>query len=292
MFVRKLLIVLLTTATVACTTPGEVRPLQQGQALPVKQQDVHDDLANRADQFHTELRRRGLIATDRQTNDYVRSIGASLIPASAAGEEISFFVLRNPTANASAVPNGNIYINLGLLSVLESRDQLAMILAHEIAHVTQRHHLKDYFNNRNIIVTAHIADLMLFGTNIAYLPAGISLAGFSRESELDADSQGLTYIHQAGYDSSRGVSAFEVFRSLPESAALKGSIFSSHPQNEALMLSTSTLIRPSRTMTNSHLQSNRSWRATARQGKPCTRPTWSVRKISANLRPPSVRSLT
>ena len=75
--------------------------------------------------------------------DYVNELGQSLVPKETpAGTLFSFRVLDNPEPNAFALPDGRIYINSGLLLFVQNEAQLAVVLGHEIAHVTERHYVE------------------------------------------------------------------------------------------------------------------------------------------------------
>src|SRR5690606_30961049 len=104
--------------------------------------------------------------------------------------------LKNPVANAMALPNGDIYFTIGLLVALNSDDQLAAVMAHEIGHVVAQHSLKTVREREGKKLTANIADIFLLGTGIAFLPAMSSLASFSRDQEKEADLFGLRTFAQ------------------------------------------------------------------------------------------------
>lgn len=131
-----------------------------------------------------------------------------------------------------ALPNGDIYVFSGLFAMVQNESQLASVMAHEIGHVIHQHGLKSAIELRNTIVTAHIADIFLFGTNLSYLSAGASLASFSREQEREADEVSLDYLANTDYDMSQSPEVFALFSSLPKSKSILGSIYSSHPDNE------------------------------------------------------------
>src|SRR3989454_9003975 len=77
-------------------------------------------------------------------DEYLAKIGDKLMPddvREAGGPGFRFGVLRDPTLNAFAMPNGRVYIHTGLLARLDNEAQLAMIVGHEMTHVTNRHAL-------------------------------------------------------------------------------------------------------------------------------------------------------
>jgi beta-barrel assembly-enhancing protease len=194
--------------------------------------DSEKKLIGQADAAHQELLQRGLLLNDAEASAYLDRIGKRLQPAIPQGPAIRYFILKDPAINAMAFPNGNIYLHVGLLAKLESEDQLALVLAHETAHVVQRHSYKGKLDRHNSVVAAHVADLLLAGTGIAYLPFALDIASFSREQEKEADLCGLEYMAGQGYDLEHSL---QVFDKLVEVKHAKGgsSVWASHPDLNA-----------------------------------------------------------
>ena len=108
------------------------------------------------------LERDGTVYHDEAMETYVNQVGRAMLPAGAAPERVlwEFRVVRDPQANAFALPNGSIYVTTGLISKLEDEDQLAGVLAHEMTHVTDRHAYlayRDYRRKSTIISIAAYA---------------------------------------------------------------------------------------------------------------------------------------
>lgn len=130
-------------------------------------------------------------------------------------------VVYSPTLNAFASPGGFVFIFTGLLIELENEAQLAGIMAHEIAHVTQRH-IASRINKNKILNLATVAGLLagaLAGGDsagaIVSTTAAISTAAqlnYSRLDENDADRFGLQYLIKTGYDPKGLAEAFEILR--------------------------------------------------------------------------------
>lgn len=194
-------------------------------AAPEEQQ-----LIASASAFERELAQRGLIFTEPRVRDHVAAVGARVAATVAAPPQpLRFHVLRDPTPNAFALPSGGIYVTLGLLARMENAAQLALVLAHEAAHITHHHALQKHQSRRRKIVAAHITDLVLMGTSIAYLPFVASIASYSREMETEADHTGLDYLIAAGYDGEAAVRLFAVLEEIPTTESVLGSIYASHP---------------------------------------------------------------
>lgn len=236
---------LLVLATSACVT-APVTPLtESGHAFG--QEEDEKKLIKRSDEADAELRRRGLVLQDAQIDDYVLGVARRLVPPEAAtAVTFRFRVARDPLVNAFALPNGSIYLNVGLLARLESEAQLAHVLAHEIAHVVQRHGLQGDRNRRATIVAANVADLFLFGTSIAYLPAIGSLAWHSREAESEADRIALEYMARAGYPLDGAEKMFKLLEQVKQKESFWGSVYSSHPDNKQRAEATHEIISSGR----------------------------------------------
>lgn len=221
-------------------SPSSVAPLtaaDNGYLGSEREQKLH----RQADQVHQQLLTRGLLVTDPALNDYLRKTGQRLLPPLPAGLDVQFFILKDASINAMALPNGHIYVNTGLIVRLQSEDQLAHVLAHEAVHVIHRHAYKGLLDRHNTHVAAHITDLMLFGTGLAYIPFSLELASFSRDQEREADLIAIDYVRAQGYDAHQGI---EVFDKLVEvkHAEDTGSVWNSHPDlNQRKQYSTQKL---------------------------------------------------
>jgi len=154
------------------------------------------------------------LVSDAALERYVRSVGERLAARSTRPEgPWQFLVVDTPEPNAFALPGGYVYVTRGLLALVNSDDELAGVLGHEIGHVTDRHGSKRL---GAAVVTAPISiatGLAGFAVSIvspmlgnlvagtgAVLTGGLVLAPFSREQEHRADQIGLGLAAAAGYD--------------------------------------------------------------------------------------------
>ena len=159
--------------------------------------------------------------------NYVNKIGRKIVNAVPPQPfKYHFYVIENDQYNAFASPAGHIFINSGLLAVMENEEQLAGILAHETAHVVCRHISQriERAKKMDILTLAGIvAGIFLglggSGTSASALTVGtmaanqsVSLA-YSRENERQADQIGLKYLLKAGYDGSGMIPVLEKIRS-------------------------------------------------------------------------------
>ena len=97
-------------------------------------------LWNQADKEEQELLKKNKPYDDPMLEEYLGKIGDRLLPdtvRAAGGPGFRFGVIRDPTLNAFAMPNGRIYIHTGMLAQVQNESQLATIVGHEMTHVTQ-----------------------------------------------------------------------------------------------------------------------------------------------------------
>jgi predicted Zn-dependent protease len=164
-----------------------------------------------------QLREQGQVLDDPETTEYLQSLGAR-IGAHASGENgqrFQFFVVRDPTINAFALPGGFIGVNHGLILTTTNEAQLASVLAHEIAHVTQRHiarRLQAQGRQSMAAAAAMLAALIIGATTGAsgdVMQGAIAMSqgmaaqqsiNFTRANEYEADRVGIGFLAAAGFD--------------------------------------------------------------------------------------------
>lgn len=231
-------------SAVACSTASSIKKIDLNQPLTDKYLKAESTLIEQADLLQNELIQRGLVLEKQQEYGFFYSIASQITPSKfKENKGINFNILKNPTANAFALPNGSVYVNEGLIAVLENEAQLAAVLAHELAHVTQRHGLKSHINRKNTVIAAHLANFALMGTDLIYFPALASLSSYSRRMEAEADHLSIAYLHKSGFPVGAGIETFKIFQSLPEHAAIRNSIYGTHPDNKARIEKIAELIK-------------------------------------------------
>lgn len=167
-----------------------------------------------------EARRDPSYLDDPEIRDYANTLGGRLVARSdAPRQEFEFFVIRDPQINAFALPGGFIGIHTGLLLAAQSESEVAGVLAHEIAHVTQRHiaRMIGQQSQSQLMSIAALAVAILAARSnsqvaeaaLAFGQAGVvqSQLNFTRENEREADRVGVQILEAAGFDS-RGMGMF------------------------------------------------------------------------------------
>jgi len=143
--------ILLSSLPVVGYTPRPIaRPAQAGakatETFKFGKTDL--DLLEQVNLLDERFDKEGLVYHNGELEAYLERVGQTVV-ADKNLENVSwkFHVLRDPTPNAFALPNGSIYINTGLLALLDTEAQLAGVLAHEVTHVSRRH---TYAQNRSM----------------------------------------------------------------------------------------------------------------------------------------------
>ena len=147
--------------------------------------------------------------------------------------EFKFHVAKNPTINAFAIPGGHIVIHSGLISLAETPEEIAGVLAHEIAHITLRHSLRQLVSSAGVYLTvqAVFGDIGGLLGVIAENSAFLLTQKFSRDHEREADDRGWSYLLQAKINP-QGMITF--FKKLDDERARSSSNGASNELEESL----------------------------------------------------------
>ena len=138
-------------------------------------------------------------------SEYVHSVAKNLFANEPAIlDKIQVYVTRYPSPNAYSLPDGSIFINVGLISLLENEAQLAFIIAHEYAHIAEKHSL-DEILKMNSIKDKEKNTLNPEGDVFRQLR-------FSRENEFESDAKALQYMAGSPYNSKESVNALKLLQ--------------------------------------------------------------------------------
>jgi len=147
--------------------------------------------------------------------EYVAAIGRRLVQRSSevrADISYRFQIVDMTEPNAFALPGGFVYVSRGLLVLLNSEDELASVVAHEIGHVTARHHLRHALMEAPLIPVRLATGIGSLATSIVSptlgrvvgavgrAPGSLYLASYSRDQEDEADAIGQRLVANAGWD--------------------------------------------------------------------------------------------
>jgi len=226
-----------------CATPEPVPLTASSSGYGVAKDERK--LIRQGNEMEEDLRKKGLVLQDPALQRYVDGVGARLIPPGMPRDiRFHFLIVREPTINAFSLSQGAICVHTGLLVRLDNEAQLALVLAHEIAHVVQRHHLKHVRRARRKIVAAKLTQLSIagIGSELIGLPYAASITGYGRETEQEADLGGLKLVAAAGYDVRDVPGLFARMNEMEEPGAIESFFYSDHPSNDARSLYTRRLI--------------------------------------------------
>ncbi|MFM1859353.1 MAG: hypothetical protein RL133_853 [Pseudomonadota bacterium] len=213
------------------------RPLSDITAgLPALGEAAVDELSPAAErrlgeQVFSQLQAAGLVHDDPEATDYLTAQASELVMAAQARgdllasglkpEDFRFFWVRDDSINAFALPGGWIGVHTGLMTRAASEAELMSVIAHEIAHVTQRHIARQMGQSRQsmavLIATAILAaaaasqsadaamGLMSLGETLAVR----NQLAFSRDAEREADRLGYSFMQASGFDPAAMSTLFE-----------------------------------------------------------------------------------
>lgn len=170
------------------------------------------------------------------TAPLVDGIGDSRYP-------LKFYIIENPTPNAFAIPGGNVVIHSGLLLLADRPEEVAGVLAHEIAHVTQRHGFRGIISSLGLyqLVQIFIGDATGLVAVLASNSSFLMDRKFSRDFEREADAKGWEYLMRANIQPQGMIEFFEKLqieeKKMTENIPVVGaastlSIVSTHPATE------------------------------------------------------------
>ncbi|MGH8581326.1 MAG: M48 family metalloprotease [Gammaproteobacteria bacterium] len=171
-------------------------------------------------QLVRHLRHQSALIDDPELEAYIQALGLRLAATSDnPAQSFTFFLVNDPSINAFAAPGGFIGTHAGLILNAETESELAGVLAHEIAHVTQRHMARTFekASQLSIPMAAAMLGAILIGTQnpeagqaaLAAVSAGSAQyqLDFTRSNEEEADRVGIETLIRAGFDP-EGMPAF------------------------------------------------------------------------------------
>ncbi len=227
-------------ATLGILSGCAVNPVtgQQQFMLVSQQQEIQLDRQNSPHQFSADY---GSVQ-DAGINNYVTQVGNSLAKTSHRPDmPYSFRCVNANYVNAYAFPGGSIACTRGIMLTLENEAELAALMGHEIGHVNARHtasRMSSSMAAQGIVaisvgvVATQNRDLVPLAAGLGGVGAGLLLASYSRSDERQADSLGMEYMDNAGYDPEGMVGLMDELNKLHESQpSFVQQMFASHPMS-------------------------------------------------------------
>ena len=173
--------------------------------------EVYDDeqrLFNRTLEFNQEVDVSGMLYHEPELERYLTRITKELLPVDFEAEllNIEIKIIDEALVNAYAMPSGRIYMTTAMLGMMDNEAQLAVVLAHELTHIVERHLLQvrrtaagnaAFFSSINLIVPF---------SSLGHLAA---VTGFSQQFENQADEQGFASLVRREYAPAQSVFLFK-----------------------------------------------------------------------------------
>lgn len=225
---RRIPLAVLIVLVLGAGLPGGLREGRTQSAvdhLPRLGDPAAEDLSPQAERqlgeaIMRQIRRDPAYLDDAEAVDFLTGFVAPLITTPvAAGQRFQWFLVADGSINAFALPGGFIGLHTGLIALAQSESELAGVLAHEIAHVTQRHVARMLGEQRraSVVSMASMALALLAARSNPQAAMGSLMLGdhvfrtqalsFSREAEREADRLGLEMLRQAGFEP-QGMTSF------------------------------------------------------------------------------------
>jgi predicted Zn-dependent protease len=203
------LALLIACATNPATGKKELMLISEGQEVALGQQEDQKAVASFG------------VYDDPALQDYVANLGQSIARDSERPNlPWTFRLVDDPAVNAFALPGGFVYMTRGIMGYLDSEAELAMVMGHEVGHVTARHSASQMSSQQLMslgmgIGMIAVPELRRYG-DLAQLGLGLLFLKFGRDDENEADTLGLRYSKRLGYDAAEGAQAFRMLDQLSE----------------------------------------------------------------------------
>ena len=163
------------------------------------------------------VRKELAVTADTPMQERVAAIGARIVAVCDRQDLVySFTVVEDEDVNAFSLPGGYVFVNAGLIKKTASDDELAGVLAHEVAHITARHAVKRYENR----LGSQLAQLAAVAARQTQVAGGMGVAmqmaqlAYARQDELEADRLGVKYMRAAGFDPNGMLSFLQTLQAL------------------------------------------------------------------------------
>ncbi|OUY11246.1 hypothetical protein CAP42_02945 [Acinetobacter indicus] len=194
------------------------------------------------EKVYREVQRQMPVAQNPWLEDQLFSVFSHLLSQTQMGQPIGLLIINDPQINAFAVPGGLFALNTGLVTSARNMDEVAGVMAHEIAHVTQRHYSRsqEAFKGQGLLALAGVlvgalvasqADgdtgaAVMMGSQAALMDKQLT---YSRNQEREADRIGMQYMYTAGYNPQSIADFFEVMHRATSRVSFLPDFWFTHP---------------------------------------------------------------
>jgi predicted Zn-dependent protease len=206
-----------------------------GCALPLGSES---EMNTQGDAEFRKIRNSTPVSTDARLRAYVNCVADAIVrelPEPYVNQAWEVEVFDSDDINAFALPGGNIGVFTGIFKVARNQDQLAAVIGHEVAHVTEKHSLERY--NREATTQVGVVGVAVAtgtgqaGADLLGMAAQLGLSlPFSRADESEADTVGLRFMAAAGFDPRQSVPLWQNMKK--ENKLGPPQFLSTHPSSE------------------------------------------------------------
>ena len=173
------------------------------------------DLERSSREFGNALAGRVGLVEMHDIGSLVRRVGRKVAARSHEPERhFTFEILDAPTPNAFALPDGTVFVTRGMVALVNNEHELALLLGHEIAHVTARHSRAQMTRESLLRGVSLLGTPLLAGAGLGNLLVGVVQPTYSRDQEREADALGRDYAVGAGFDGGCGAELLRVMARL------------------------------------------------------------------------------
>ncbi|TCB32937.1 tetratricopeptide repeat protein [Acinetobacter sp. ANC 4910] len=194
------------------------------------------------EKVYREVQHQLPIAHNTWLEDQLLSVFSNILSQTQLGQPIGLVLVNDAQINAFAVPGGLFALNTGMITSARNLDEIAGVMAHEIAHVTQRHYSRsqEAFKGQSLLALAGIivgalvasqADgnagaAVMMGSQAALMDQQLT---YSRNQEREADRIGMQYMYAAGYNPQSMADYFEVMHRTTSQVSFLPDFWLTHP---------------------------------------------------------------
>ncbi|HEX8209430.1 MAG TPA: M48 family metallopeptidase [Longimicrobium sp.] len=201
-------------------------------------------------QYAAEIRGQVRLIQDPVAVEALNRMGQGLASrADSTGRRYTFYLVDSPEVNAFAIPGGHVFVNRGLIEHADLVSEMAGVLGHEIAHVTERHGLEQLEKQQRANILVRLVYWVLdrepgMVEQVVIQGGGAAVfAKYGRDAEREADERAVVTLANAGYDPD-GIATFfeELLREQREQPTSFDQWFASHPTSTERVRNTRAII--------------------------------------------------
>ena len=189
-----------------------------------------------------EVQRQMPVIQNPWLEDQLGNVFSHILSQTQVGQPIGLVIINDPQINAFAVPGGLFAINTGMVTSARNIDEVAGVMAHEVAHVSQRHYSRsqEAFKGQGVLTLAGLlvgaliasqADgdagtAVMLGSQAALMDKQLN---YSRNQEREADRIGMQYMYSAGFNPQSMADFFEVMDRATSKVSFLPDFWLTHP---------------------------------------------------------------